>query len=114
VKAYAEVTEENYLLLGILDALKDIKSISDTSASKAVTMLMAKIKEFTKKDIESLIQYALLYPPRVRALLGAIIENIFSYEFNLERLRESLNPLTTFKLGINNIDLPTIQNWNIK
>ena len=114
VKAYAEVTEENYPLLGILDALKDIKSISDTSASKAVTMLMAKIKEFTKKDIESLIQYALLYPPRVRALLGAIIENIFSYEFNLERLRESLNPLTTFKLGINNIDLPTIQNWNIK
>jgi hypothetical protein len=114
VKAYAEVTEENYILLGILDAIKDIKSISDTSASKAVTILMAKIKEFKKKDIESMIQYALLYPPRVRALLGAIIENVFNGELNVEALKKSLNPSTTFKLGIKNIDLPKIQNWNIK
>lgn len=114
VKAYATVTEENYPLLGILDAIKDIKLISDTSASKAVRILMPKIKVFAKKDIESLIQYALQYPPRVRALLGAIIENIFYDEFNLEFLKKSLNPSTTFKLRIKNTDLPTIQNWNIK
>ena len=114
VKAYAEVTEDNYPLLGILDALKDIKIISDASSNKAVTILIPKIKEFKKKDIESLIQYALLYPPRVRALLGAIIENVFNNEFNAEQLKKSLNPSTTFKLGIKNIDLPTIQNWNIK
>ncbi len=114
VKAYATVTEENYPLLGILDAIKDIKLISDTSASKAVKILMPKIKVFPKKDIESLMQFALQYPPRVRALLGAIIENIFYDEFNLEFLKKSLNPSTTFKLRIKNTDLPTIQNWNIK
>jgi hypothetical protein len=77
VKAYAEVTEENYPLLGILDALKDIKSIPDSSASNAIKILMPKIKVLKKNDIENLIKYALQYPPRVRALLGAILENIF-------------------------------------
>jgi hypothetical protein len=114
VKAYADITEENYQLLGILDALKDIKRISDTSATKAVKILMPKLKVFVKKDIENLMKYALQYPPRVRALLGAIVEYIFINEFNLVPLKKSLNPSSTFKLGIKNTALPTIQNWNIK
>lgn len=113
VKAYAEVTEENYPLLGILDALKDIKSIPDSSASNAIKILMPKIKVFKKNDIENLIKYALQYPPRVRALLGAILENFFRNEFDLLTLKSSLNPSTNFKLGIKNTVLPTIQNWNI-
>ncbi len=113
VKAYAEVTEENYPLLGILDALKDIKSIPDSSASNAIKILMPKIKVFKKNDIENLIKYALQYPPRVRALLGAILENIFRNEFDLLTLKSSLNPSTNFKLGIKNTVLPTTQNWNI-
>ena len=114
VKAYVNVTEENYPLLGILDAIKDIKSIPDSSASNAIKILMPKIKVFKKNDIESLIIYALEYPPRVRALLGAIIENIFrNKEFDVLPLKKSLNPSTRFKLGIKNTDLPTSQNWNI-
>lgn len=113
VKAYVEVTEENYTLLGILDVLKDIKSIPDSSASNAIKILMPKIKVFAKKDIENLIQYALQYPPRVRALLGAVIENIFKDEFDLITLKKSLNPSTTFKLNIKNTVLPTTPNWNI-
>lgn len=114
VKAYVKVTEENYPLLGILDALKDIKSIPDSSASNAVKILMPKIKVFEKSDMENLIKYALQYPPRVRALLGAIIEQVFrKNEFDVLLLKKSLNPSTTFKLGIKNTDLPTSQNWNI-
>jgi hypothetical protein len=114
VKAFANVTEENFQLLGILDAIKDINLILDTPASKAVKMLMDKIKIFTKKDIESLLKYALQYPPRVRALLGAMLENMFGDEYNLTALKKSLNPSTSFKLSIKNTDLPTIKNWNIK
>ena len=113
VKAYVKVTEENYTLLGILDALKDIKLIPDSTASSAIKILMPKIKVFAKKDIGNLIKYALNYPPRVKALLGAVIENIFRNEFDLTSLKRSLNPSTTFKLGIKKTDLPTIQNWNI-
>jgi hypothetical protein len=76
--------------------------------------LMDKIKIFTKKDIESLLKYALQYPPRVRALLGAMLENMFGDEYNLTALKKSLNPSTSFKLSIKNTDLPTIKNWNIK
>jgi hypothetical protein len=114
VKAYVEVTEENYPLLGILDALKDIKSIPDSSASNAIKILMPKIKVLEKNDIVNIIKYALKYPPRVRALLGAIIENVFrKNEYDVLPLEKSLNPSTTFKLGIKNSDLPTSQNWNI-
>lgn len=114
VKAYADVTEENYALLGILDAIKDIKLIADTTAGKAVKILMPKIKALAKKDIENLLKYALQYPPRTRALLGAIIENIFGNEFNLEPLKKSLNPTTVYKISIKAADLPAIKNWNIK
>ncbi|MBI2730140.1 MAG: hypothetical protein HYX40_05215 [Sphingobacteriales bacterium] len=114
VKAYTTITDENYRLLEILDAIKDIKLISDTPVGKAVRILMPKIKLFAKKDIENLMQYALQYPPRVRALLGAIIENIFGNKYDIFQLKNSLNPSTIFKLGIKNTDLPTIQNWNIK
>ncbi|MEY2828761.1 MAG: hypothetical protein RIQ33_619 [Bacteroidota bacterium] len=113
VKAYVAVTEENFQLLGILDALKDIKSIPDSSASNAIKILMPKVKNFSKKEIGALIKYALQYPPRVRALLGAVLENIFKDKFDLSALKKSLNPSTTFKLGIKNNNLPTAQNWNM-
>lgn len=53
------------------------------------------IKVFEKKDIENVIKYALLYPPRVKALLGAVIENIFGNEFDLCILKKikSINDL---------------------
>ena len=43
VKAYTEITEDNYQLLGILDALKDIRYISDTSTSQAIKILAGKV-----------------------------------------------------------------------
>ncbi len=114
VKAYVEVTEENYSLLGILDALKDIKSIPDSSPSNALKILMPKIKGFAKQDIEKLIKYSLSYPPRVRALLGAILEFLFKNEFDLISLKKSLNQTSFYKLRINSEILPTIENWSIK
>jgi hypothetical protein len=39
VKSYADVTELNYKLLGILDALKDIKRIPDSNVETSVIRL---------------------------------------------------------------------------
>ena len=94
VKSYVDITDENYQLLGILDAIKDIRNIADTSTAQAIKILGGKMGEFDKKAIQSLIEYALQYPPRVRALLGAIVEDRFGNKFNLEPLRNSLNPST--------------------
>ncbi len=114
VKSYVEVTDENYYFLSILDALKDIKSIPDTSSSDATKMLMSKIKKFKKEEIESLIEYSLKYPARVRALLGAILSFLFTETYDLKTVQKSLNPLSTYKLSINPKILPTAPNWFIK
>ncbi len=113
VKSYADVTEENFQLLGFLDALKDIKSIPDCSVAKAVKILSIKLMSFEEKKINELIKYAHLYPPRVRALLGAILENIDT-NIKIIELKESLNPITIFELGLKITELSTIKNWNIK
>lgn len=113
VKSYAEVTENNYEILGLLDAFKDIKRIPDCSVNQAIIRLSAILKDLNKIHTESLLKYALQYPPRVRALLGAVMENIGIYNTGLELLKDSLNPLTTIKLGIKETELPTKSNWYI-
>ena len=114
VKAYAEITEDNYQLLGILDAIKDVRNISDTSATQAINILAGKLANFNKTSLEELITLSIFYPPRVRALLGAIIEEKFDEAFDLSILKKSLNPTTVFKLNIKETDFPTIKNWQIK
>jgi hypothetical protein len=114
VKAYTEITDENYQLLGILDALKDIKNISDTSATQVIKILAGKLTKFNQTDIEVLIKLSFSYPPRVRALLGSIIEENFTTIVDLSDLKNTLNPSTVYKLKIKESDFPTIKNWNIR
>lgn len=113
VKSYVEVTEQNYQLLGYLDALKDIKKIPDCSVLQAVRRMSILIKALSTKEQKELIEYALSYPARTRALLGAILENL-NLRISLDELKNSLNPLTRVNLSIKEIDLPTIKNWNIE
>jgi predicted transcriptional regulator of viral defense system len=113
VKSYVNITEQNYQLLGYLDALKDIKRIPDCSVVQAVRRMGFLIKDLTTKERKEIIQYALFYPARVRALLGAILENL-NLKLNLDELKTSLNPLTKVNLGIKEAELPTIKNWYIE
>ena len=112
VKSYADVTDENYQLLGFLDALKDLKKIPDSNPNSAITILSAKIKNLNDPQVSDMIQYALLYPPRVRALLGAVLENQ-NRKRSIRKLKDSLNPLSQFKFGVKTNILPTVTNWNI-
>lgn len=114
VKSYAEVTDNNYEMLGLLDAFKDIKRIPDCPVSLAISRLSAIVKELNERQTELLIKYALNYPPRVRALLGAILEKNGISMKGLEKLKESLNPLTIIKIGINESDLPVKSKWHIE
>ncbi|MEO6686042.1 MAG: DUF6088 family protein [Dyadobacter sp.] len=113
VKSYVEVTEENYNILGFLDAMKDLKQIPDLNVSDALTLFKTRIKGLEQEEQGQIVAYALSYPPRVRALLGAILEDIKN-KTDLSKLKESLNPLTKFELGIPNAALKTTSNWNIQ
>ena len=113
VKSYTAVTDTNYELLGLLDVIKDIKRIPDCTIANAVRIVSGKFKKLEDKEIRKVIQYALFYPPRVRGLLGAILEELNTNSDTM-KLKESINPLTTFELGLKEKDLPTIKNWNIE
>jgi predicted transcriptional regulator of viral defense system len=111
-KSYVDVTNENYYLLEILDALKDFKTIPDLDKKSAIALLKNKISKLSENDQSKIIRYALKYPPRATALLGAIME-LSEKKNGLESLRTNLNPLTNYKLGIKKEILPTAQKWNI-
>ena len=113
VKSYAEITNENYKLLGYLDALKDIRKIPGTSTLQAIKRMSFLIKDLAIKEQKQLVELANLYPARAKALLGAIMEKL-NININLDNLNKSLNPLTRVKLFIKESDLSTIKNWNIE
>lgn len=113
VKSYVDITEKNYQFLGYLDALKDIKRIPDCSVLQATKRMSFLIQALSSKEQSEIIQYALFYPARTRALLGAILENL-NLKINLDELKNSLNPLTKINLSIKETDLPAIKNWNIE
>ncbi len=112
VKSYVDVTNENYYLLEILDALKDFKNILDLDKKSALTLVKNKISNLSENELSKMRRYAIKYPPRATALLGAILE-FSNKKTGLESLKSSLNPLTTYKLGIQKETLPTSSNWNI-
>lgn len=113
-RSYADVTNENYKLLGILDALKDFKIIPDIDRMSAVIILKKKIKELDTNEIYELMRYALNYPPRTRALLGAILEIIMGNSFDLTVLKKSFSSLSQYKMGITTNILPNATKWNLK
>ena len=113
VKSYVEVTNENYKLLEFLDALKDFKKIPDLDKKSAISILSRKISELDNKQVKKLIEIALEYPPRVRAFLGALLENI-DIKIDIKMLDDSLNPFSEYELGLTKDILPTVEKWNIK
>jgi hypothetical protein len=112
VKSYIDVSDKNYYILEILDALKDFKQIPDMDKKSGLLLLADRIKKWEKKDKMVLIIYALKYPPRVRAILGAILENFITSE-DVKPLKESLNPLSQYEYNIVETILPNAKNWNI-
>ena len=112
IKSYVDVTNENYKLLELLDALKDFKIIPDLDKKMAVRFLLDKIKILSEQEKEKMIRIALKYPPRVRAFLGALLSAL-KINGNTLLLKQSINPLSQYSYGISENELPTVINWNI-
>ena len=113
VKSYLEVTNENYYLLELLDVIKDFKTIPDTDKTQTIRFLLNKIKTLSDKDKDTFIKIVLKYPPRVRALTGALLTKLDKNK-SLQELKKSINPLTIYKFGITPQQLSTIEDWNIR
>ena len=107
------ITKDNIPLLQILDSIRYIKKIPDTTISSACARLIRIIKDLSEKDKVTLVRLALKYPPATRALLGALLEELEN-TYLTEPLYKSLNPITTYKIPGAGKVLSSINKWNIK
>ncbi len=111
-KSYVPVTRKNVPLLQLLDVMKDFKNIPDMDKKSGVAFLKEKIENLSNTDKYKLTDYAKAYPPKVRALLGAIFE-VLSLDELSGSLKKTINYLSRYEFGISEKTLPTISNWNI-
>lgn len=107
------ITKENIPLLQILDSIRYIKKIPDTTISSACKRLKEIIKDLPKENKITLVRLALKYPPVARALLGALLEEVGNRSLT-QPLSNSLNPITTYKLSAAEKVLSSVDKWNIK
>ena len=107
------ITKDNIPQLQILDSIRYIKKIPDTTISSAIKRLMEIIRKLSEEDKTTLVRLALKYPPAARALLGAILEEIGNRSLT-EPLSKSLNPITSYNLSGAEKVLPSVDKWNIK
>jgi hypothetical protein len=115
VKSYADVNNKNYNLLGILDSIKDFKKIPDLNKELAIKRIKAMIDELTDREKKNLVMYALDYPPRARAFLGALLDLIkIEQREALIALKQSLNPLSSYSVGVAQDILPNSKSWFIQ
>lgn len=75
VKAYGNPSKDKYNLLQILDAIKDIKIIPDTSISESIEILKRIVDQLPKEDQGSLYKLAKKYPKEVEKRLSNIIQS---------------------------------------
>ena len=112
-KSYVKVTADNIKYLEILDVIKDFNKIPDLNKSIGIVYLKKVLCDFDNLEIKKLVTYGMAYPPKVRALLGALLEalkiNISTYSV----LKKLLNPSSSYQYGINSQLLSTATSWNI-
>lgn len=99
-------------LLQLLDALNSIKKIPDISMNEAFKILKGMIERLSLKEQQRLSKLVLTYPPRTKALVGAILKNRGLWE-EAYKLKSTLNPISVYKLGISEELLPNKSEWRI-
>lgn len=99
--------------LQILDALKNIKRIPDTNAGTSITRLISIVQDMSLREKYRLLWLSKKYNAQTRALLGAIFELNGNIELSNIMLK-TLNPLTSFKIKIDDKVIPNKSKWRIK
>lgn len=111
IKQKNNITKDNIPLLQILDAIRYIKKIPDTTITNSCIRFIAILRQLKEKDLLLIMRLANKYPPATRALLGAVLDELKSTK--TETLFNTLNPITKYKLAGAFSVLSTAEKWNI-
>jgi len=113
VKQKNSITKENIPLLQLLDALRFIKKIPDSSIKNTCRILQNLISDFSEKEQKTMVRLSMKYQPSTRALLGALLCELGRNEIT-EKIKKSLNPLTSYTIpGVSEVLLSAAK-WSIK
>ena len=112
-KSYVKVTADNIKYLEILDVIKDLNTIPDLVKNDGIVYLKNVLRGYDTTEIKKLVTYGAAYPPKVRALLGALLEALRIDISTYNVLKKSMNPSSSFEYGINSQLLSTVTSWNI-
>ena len=93
------ITKSNIPLLQLLDSIKSIKQIPDSTPDSSYNRIREIIKFLDEKSLDLMIKLAMKYNPMTRAIVGAIIEELYGEE-RARILRDTLNPITVYKVGL--------------
>jgi len=108
------ITKDNYELLQILDSMRFIKQIPASTPNEICERLQWIISQVPTQKQTTIVNLSLKYTDAVRALLGAILEEMNAETLLLQKLQKSLNEISEYKLGISETILPTVKNWRIR
>ncbi len=108
-----KITSNKIEILRILDAIRFIREIPAATPNEACLRLKEIIRSLDDNQVGLLVKCALNYTNYVRALCGAILEDISCDDKLLMQLRVSISSVTRYKLPLSDSVLPTKQNWNI-
>ncbi len=112
VKQKNTITKKNIPLLQILDAIKYIKKIPDTTITTSCLRFLEILKSLDDENKKDLVRLSLKYPPSTRAILGALLDEIQEKSIT-ETLRKSLNSITQYKIPEVTKVLTKSNDWNI-
>ena len=107
-----KIARDNTHYLQLLDALKYIKHIPDTTPMQSFERIRQIIQTFDAVQIRKLTILAKPYSPATRALLGVMLETL-GYEKKSQELKSTLNPATTYKIGLASSSI-NFKDWYIE
>ncbi len=112
VTARAPVQERDVKLLQYLDVFRNINKIQASNINVSLKIMSRRVSELSGQERARLVKLAIdHYNPRARAVAGMVFSMLKLPE--AETLSRSLNPTTSYKVGLNREKWPMAREWNI-
>lgn len=112
-KSYVKVTAGNVRYLELLDVIKDLNTIPDLNKKDGIAYLKTTIGLFDNNEVKKLVSFGIFYPPKVKALLGALLEDGKATPESYKALKNAINPMSQYEYSVNANILPNANAWNI-
>jgi hypothetical protein len=97
----------------LIEFIHDRGSYAETPPAVVRDVLCKILESMPQAHVRQLCDVAITEPPRVRAIIGALLELSNVAQSTVEPLKKSLNPLSKFDFGLFT-ELPNAHQWQAK